>query len=240
MQIVVERCVAETPEIPGCDSIANRHSLPVIAPGARHQECGSHEAPRAEIKIAGHGGPRKGAGRKPKPVSAPPAIASAKPGLRWFCLQTAPRGELLAVLHLLNKGFHTFLPLHQPAAGQVLRPLFPGWLFVQFDHAAGQWGRINGAPGVRQLYADTPLAQELIEHLIELYGPNGKAVYPPGVHQQAPIEVGSVVRVLDGSAVDMVGICQWSDGDKVRLLMQMMGGQVRVTVARHLVVEVKG
>lgn len=188
---------------------------------------------------ANSGGARRGAGRKPTPPPAPPAIAAGKPGLRWFCLQTVPRGELLAVVHLTTKGFATFLPLHQPGVGQVLRPLFPGWLFVQFDYQAGRWGTINGTPGVRELHSDTPLAQDLVTHLIELYGPGGKAVYPPGAHPMEPIEAGRLVRVSSGDVIDLVGIVQWSDGDKVRLLAEMMGGQVRLTVPRHQVEEVK-
>jgi transcriptional antiterminator RfaH len=222
------------------------------APGAGHPECGSRGAEGPEISSKfGHGGPRansggpransggarRGAGRKPAPP--PPAIASGKPGLRWFCLQTAPRAELLAVVHLTTKGFATFLPLHQTGVGQVLRPLFPGWLFVQFDHQAGRWGAINGTPGVRELHSDTPLASDLVVELIALYGPGGKAVYPPGAHAMEPIEAGKLVRVTSGDVIDLVGIVQWSDGDKVRLLAEMMGGQVRVTVQRHQVEEVK-
>lgn len=186
------------------------------------------------------GGNRPNAGRKSAvQPSAPPVIATGKPGLRWFCLETKARGELLAVVHLTSKGFQTFLPLHQPGLGQVLRPLFPGWLFVQFDHQAGRWGTINGTPGVKELHSDTPLAQELVTHLIELYGPGGKAVYPPGAHRMEPIEVGRLVRVTSGDVIDLVGIVQWSDGDKVKLLAEMMGGTVKLTVERHKVEEVK-
>lgn len=241
MQSVVRSCAAEFGAKSACETAPHVDSVRPVAPGANHPECGSRGAGSPEIKLAtnSRGGRRPNAGRKPAPPPAPPAIASGKPGLRWFCLQTAPRGELLAVVHLTTKGFATFLPLHQPGAGQVLRPLFPGWLFVQFDHQAGRWGTINGTPGVRELHSDTPLAQELVTHLIALYGPGGKAVYPPGAHPMEPIEAGKLVRVSSGDVIDLVGIVQWSDGDKVRLLAEMMGGQVRLTVPRHQVEEVK-
>lgn len=221
--------------------------MPVSAPGAQHPECGSREAAALEISKSGHGGPRAnsggkrtGAGRKPNATPPfPPAIATSNPGLRWFCFQTAPRSELLTLVHLISRGFQTFLPLYQPGAGQVLQPLFRGWGFVQFDHQANLWPRIKGTPGVRDLYSDTPVAQDLIDKLIELYGPGGKAVYPPGAHALAPIEVGRLVRVTSGDVIDLVGIVQWSDGDKVRLLAEMMGGQVKLTVQRHQVEEVK-
>lgn len=241
MQIVVRSCAEEIGAKSACETAGSVDSVRPVAPGANHPECGSRGAGSPEIKLAtnSRGGRRPNAGRKPAPPSPPPAIASGKPGLRWFCLQTAPRGELLAVVHLTTKGFATFLPLHQPGVGQVLRPLFPGWLFVQFDHQAGRWGAINGTPGVRELHSDTPLASDLVSELIALYGPGGKAVYPPGAHAMEPIEAGKLVRVTSGDVIDLVGIVQWSDGDKVRLLAEMMGGQVRVTVQRHQVEEVK-
>lgn len=240
------------------ESVQEGVTVRLQPPGARHPECVSREAATPEISSKmGHGGPRPnsggarensggkraGAGRKPNaPPSSPPAIATGKPGLRWFCFQTAPRAELLTLVHLISRGFATFLPLYQPGPGQVLQPLFRGWGFVQFDHQANLWPRINGTPGVRELYSDTPVPQDLVQRLIELYGPGGSAVYPPGAHRMEPIDAGKAVRVMrvvDGSEVDLVGIVQWSDGDKVKLLAEMMGGMVKLTVPRHQVEEVK-
>lgn len=214
------------------------------APGASTPECGSHGAAGAEISKFGHGGARAnsggaraGAGRKPK---EPPAVAPRHQGLRWYCLQTAPRGELLAILHLTHRGFPTFLPLHQPDRHQVLRPLFPGWLFTQFDQSAGRWGSIKSAPGVRELYETTPLDDAFVVELIRLYGPGGVAVLPEKAQGLAPLERGQLVRVKDGHAMDLVGVVQWSDKHKVELLAEVMGGAVRIVKKRRDVVEVEG
>jgi transcriptional antiterminator RfaH len=216
------------------------------ASGARHPECGSHSGASPEISKFGHGGPRKNSGgaraNAGRPASSTPASApkppSAPKGQRWYCLQTPPRGELLAILSLTHRGFPTFLPLHMPGAHQVLRPLFPGWLFVQFDHAAGLWGSIKGAPGVRELHSASPLEPGFVAELIRLYGPGGPAVLPEKAVALDPIERGQVVRVADGRAMDLVGICDWSDREKVALLAEVMGGHVRIVVPRRSVVEV--
>lgn len=247
MGIDVSDCEAVSGENSACDTLPATHSVPSVAPGARHPECGSHGAPRAEISKLRHGGPRAnsggiraGAGRKPKEVPAVATeVASRHKGLRWYCLQTAPRGELLAILHLTQRGFQTFLPLHQPDKRQVLQPLFPGWLFAQFDQSAGRWGSIKSAPGVRELYEATPLEEAFVAKLIELYGPGGSAVLPEKAQTLPPLQRGQMVRVSDGHGMDLVGVVQWSDRDKVTLLAEVMGGRVKIVKARRQVVEVE-
>lgn len=211
------------------------------APGAVHPECGSHPAPGVEIKSATiWGGRRSGAGRPRKVAETEtPGAPPKHKGQRWYCLQTAPRAELLAILHLTQRGFPTFLPLHQPGERQVLQPVFPGWLFVQFDQAAGLWGPIQHAPGVRALYAATPLDAAFVAELIRLYGPGGAAVLPEKAQALEPLERGQMVRVADGHGMDLVGVVQWSDRNKVELLAEVMGGRVRIVKARRAVVEVE-
>lgn len=219
-------------------------TVETVAPGASTPECGSHGAAGAEFSKFGHGGARAnsggaraGAGRKAKPAAV--ATPPRHQGMRWYCLQTAPRGELLAILHLTQRGFPTFLPLHQPDRHQVLRPLFPGWLFTQFEQSVGRWGSIKSAPGVRELYETTPLDDAFVATLIALYGPNGSAVLPEKAQTLAPLERGQLVRVKDGHAMDLVGVVQWSDKHKVELLAEVMGGAVRIVKKRREVVEVE-
>jgi transcriptional antiterminator RfaH len=232
---------AESLDMRVCDGV----TVTAIAPGALHPECASHEAPQQEISSkSGHGGPRANAGgaransggsrvNAGRPAKAKPPISDPMPkhqGLRWYCLQTAPRGELLAVLHLTHRGFPTFLPLHQPDRHQVLRPLFPGWLFVQFDQSKGLYGSIMQAPGVRDLHAASPLDAGFVVELIRLYGPGGSAVLPERAQTLEPMERGQLVRVVDGAMMDLVGVCQWSDRQKVELLAEIMGRRVRVSL----------
>lgn len=254
MGSVVVGCGAGDEGISSCGAVVGGHNVPSSAPGARHPECGSHgaETPEISSEILRHGGRRANSGgkrenaggarpkagrpaAKPAAPSPPPAPPGAK-GQRWYCLQTAARSELLSILSLTHRGFPTFLPLHQPTAQQVLRPVFPGWLFVQFDHAAGLWGSIKGAPGVRELYPAAPLEPGFVAELIRLYGPGGTAVLPEKAQTLEPFERGQMVRVVDGMMMDLVGICQWSDRLKVELLAEVMAGKVRINVPRKSVV----
>ena len=57
----------------------------------------------------------------------------------WYALQVRPRYEKMVASALLTKGYEGFLPLYRHRSRwsdrikEVLRPLFPGYLFCKFD-----------------------------------------------------------------------------------------------------------
>ena len=57
---------------------------------------------------------------------------------RWYCLQAHWRGEHAAIQHLANQGFATCWPRFQ-TGDDAFEPLFPGYLFVQFDRHQDRW-----------------------------------------------------------------------------------------------------
>ena len=74
--------------------------------------------------------------------------------MAWFAVRTQPRAEEKAVRHLVNQGFAAYLPRYRRRVRHarrneiVLRPLFPGYLFVELDPARCRWRSINGTVGV--------------------------------------------------------------------------------------------
>lgn len=73
---------------------------------------------------------------------------------RWFVVYTQARAEERAVEHLQRQGIQCFLPRcrktrrHARKTDTVLEPLFPRYLFTQFDPDASMWRSINGTRGV--------------------------------------------------------------------------------------------
>jgi transcription antitermination factor NusG len=63
----------------------------------------------------------------------------AREGQRWFALQVRTRWESSAALLLSGKGYQTLLPTHKTKRfrngrrTEVNAPLFPGYVFCQFD-----------------------------------------------------------------------------------------------------------
>ena len=83
-------------------------------------------------------------------------ITTAK-NLPWYLLQCKPNAVQVAVRNLENQSFTTFLPLQErtmrkgEAFKQQVRPLFPGYLFIQLDPEKGPWAQINNTRGVTRL-----------------------------------------------------------------------------------------
>ena len=70
----------------------------------------------------------------------------------WYVVQTKPNAEAMAFRNLENQDFSSFLPLQKltlrkgTAFKTLLRPLFPGYMFIAQDPTAGQWRKINNTP----------------------------------------------------------------------------------------------
>ena len=58
---------------------------------------------------------------------------------KWYVAQVKPNGFASAEANLDRQGFETFMPLrrktvrHARQMRDVLRPVFPGYLFIKFD-----------------------------------------------------------------------------------------------------------
>jgi transcription antitermination factor NusG len=212
--------------------------------------CGSNPADSGVIKlVAGHGGARRGAGRKP-------AVAFQQPDEpRWYCVRTQWGQDIRADIAIRQSGFQVFAPTlwkppsparrslngaMRPAREARIIPLFSRYLFARFNLAEPGWQAIRGLPGVEAILSSTPesptpVPEPALEAVRSLCAPNG-CVYPPGwefgrvAPVQRPLEAGCHLRVLYGPLADHVGICQMSDGRRVELLLEILGRTVRTRI----------
>jgi transcriptional antiterminator RfaH len=156
---------------------------------------------------------------------------------RWFAVQCLSHREKLAAHHLANQCFATFLPVrrktrrHARRLDTVLTPFFPGYLFVRLDLAADRWRSVNGTRGVVRLVGsnDAPCAvpHGVIEHLIAACDVHGV------MQRDFVLSPGQPVRILTGPFADLVGkLDRLADADRVRVLLDIMGSRVPVTLSR--------
>jgi transcriptional antiterminator RfaH len=155
----------------------------------------------------------------------------------WFVVQTQPRAEAKAKRHLVNQGFVTYMPVYQRRVRHarrnelVLRPLFPGYLFVQIDPELQRWRSINGTVGVRQILTDgnAPryVPDRIIEEIVARQDETGTVKLSPPAFSP-----GQAVRVVDGAFADVSGLFEeMRDETRAVLLISLLGRQVRVNVA---------
>ncbi len=160
-------------------------------------------------------------------------------GERWFVARTLPHRENGACLNIDRIGFRSFVPRvrrtirHARKLRNVLAPLFPGYIFVILDLSRDRWRSVNGAIGVASLIMGAeqpmPVPHGVVEALIAASESSGTVRFD---HE---FEVGQKVRILSGPFAESV--CQLErldDRGRVRVLLEIMGGQVSAYLDRSV------
>ncbi len=153
----------------------------------------------------------------------------------WYVVRTQTQSEERAARQLLNQEFEVYLPRyrkerrHARKVDMVLRPLFPGYLFVGMDPAKQRWRSINGTFGVIGLvqYGEvpTPVPAGVVENLQNMEDTNGAVSLAP-----QGLKKGDRVRVRTGAFAEYTALLEEiSDEKRVFLLLDLMGREVRVT-----------
>lgn len=162
------------------------------------------------------------------------------PAPRWYVVLAQPGNELLALRNLHRQGYEAFLPQHwvtrqRPRSRRGLdtrlRPVFPRYLFVSLDLGRQQWRSVNGSYGVSRLISfgdrPAPMPAGIAETMLESIGEDGALVFEQAL---AP---GQQVRLLHGPFASQLGVLErLDDNGRVRLLLDLLGGKVVVSVMR--------
>jgi len=154
----------------------------------------------------------------------------------WFVVRLKTGAEERAAWHLKNQGYEAYLPRyrkevrHARRTQTVLRPVFPGYLFVCMDLGTQQWRSINGTMGVISLiqFGDkpSPISASIVDAI--------RMRENDGVVDLAPqgLKKGDLVRVRAGAFADHEALLEEvCDQKRVILLLDLMGREVRVSVS---------
>jgi transcriptional antiterminator RfaH len=167
-------------------------------------------------------------------------------GPRWFAVHSLPHREAGAQQQLENQGFHTFLPRgrkirrHARKLETILAAIFPRYLFVVLDLDRDRWLSVNGTFGVSRLVMmagerPQPVPHGVVEALIALTDGQGVLRLDEG----GRLVVGQKARILAGPFAERIGLLQRLDGNgRVRLLLDIMGGRIEVTLPSAALVPV--
>ena len=164
--------------------------------------------------------------------------------MAWFVVRVKPQMEERALWHLLNQNFEAYLPRyrkrirHARKTKTVLRPLFPGYLFVNMDTARQRWRSVNGTVGVIALvqFGDMPASvpADLVNAIRQHEDQDGAIrIEPQGLQK------GDRVRVREGAFADYTALLdEISDDKRVVLLLDFMGREVRVKASMESLAKV--
>jgi transcriptional antiterminator RfaH len=154
----------------------------------------------------------------------------------WFVVRTKVRAEERTVWHLNNQGFETYMPRyhtqvrHARRSRTVLRPLFPGYVFVRIASTHQSWRPINNTIGVISLvqFGDGPMPIDpiIIETIRGREDNSGVVKLDP-----VGLEKGDRVRVREGVFADHTALLEdVPDQNRVYLMLELMGRNVRFNV----------
>ncbi len=203
---------------------------------------------------ANSGGARTGAGRPPRHLNSGLPVLDI---FRWYCVHTDRDAHLRADIEVRLAGFEVFNPsvwraaepmrrdrngVVRPAKPDRIVPMFPRYFLTRFNISDPSWGQIEHLDGVDRLMTAPggrpgAIADDKVALLLGLVEPNHCA-YPANHIHMNPIDPGTCLRLLSGGMEGREGICQWSDGRRVRLLLELLGRAVTVTVSQGSVTAV--
>jgi len=159
---------------------------------------------------------------------------------RWYVARTLPQRESRAAQQLANQGFRSFVPRywknrrHARKIETVSLPLFPRYIFTILDPGRDRWRSINGTFGIDRLITyggePRPVPYGVVERLLEAADPEGNILFDFYLRE------GQSIRVTAGPFADLVGrLERLDDHDRVSVLLEIMGGQVRVSLNQAFV-----
>ncbi len=155
----------------------------------------------------------------------------------WYVAHTHAKAERQALCHLERQGFTAYLPQylkrrrHARRAEWVPAPLFPRYLFVNMNIGRDRWRAVRSTVGVRHVISSgdrpTPVADQIVEEIRAREDETGMVAVNP----ERPFSPGEMVRVTSGALADQVGLFDCiSDDERVFILFELLGRQVRVRV----------
>lgn len=163
----------------------------------------------------------------------------------WIAASTHVCRERVAIVNLERQGFSTYCPMlrkrirHARRQRDVLRPLFPGYVFICLDFERVTWRPILSTTGVRTLirFGDRLgiLPTQFIEAL-RAHEHDGAVLLPPSKN----FTPGEKVRITDGPLEGLIAtVIRADDPKRLLVLMELLRRSVRVmvpaqTVAPHL------
>lgn len=154
--------------------------------------------------------------------------------LRHYVVQAKPCQDSLAHENIRALGFECHLLTTQEEIRTRLGrttvevPLFPGYLFVAMDTLADHWRPVALARGVQRILgADgehpTPMPLDALDGLRRRFEAGEFTRQAP-----KPIEPGERLDIVGGPYMGRAGVCDMSQADRIRVLMNVLGGEAKV------------
>lgn len=162
---------------------------------------------------------------------------------RWYVVRSKFQQEVRARINIADQGFATFFPQynkrirHARAVENVVRPLFPGYLFVSFDaDDEDRWPKILRTRSVATILGmetsrhPLPLPAGFVEALERCARAGLLQPHEEGAREFKPKEM---VRIEMGPFAGFEAIVDEDEGVRVKVLLDFLGKSTSIPVPRE-------
>jgi len=161
----------------------------------------------------------------------------------WYVIQTKPKKEQEADSYLSTKGVEIFSPLIEAFSmrngrvGKELKPLFPGYIFGNFD-LEHNYPLVRWARGVKSVLGFGGYPVPISNGVVEII--RGRTDMQGIVRIKQDYKPNDVIRIKTGPMKDLLGIFErWmSDNERVRILLNLLGYQPAVEIHYSMIEKV--
>lgn len=153
----------------------------------------------------------------------------------WMVATTHPHREDFAIRNLEQQNFSVYCPMllkrikHARRSYDALRPLFPGYIFVERSEPSQQWRPILGTLGIRSILRNGEAPAGLPDGFVESL--KAREVDGAITKPEAPFGPGQAVVISGGAFDGYIGkILHLQDRDRVLILLDLLNRQTKVRV----------
>ena len=157
------------------------------------------------------------------------------PPSTWIVVNSQPHREHIALENLARQAFQAYCPMmrtrvrHARRTLDVLRPLFPGYLFVRVNPDLQRWRPILATYGVRKLVCCGDRPGFLDEGFVE--GLKSREIGGAIVRPASSYEAGQQVKMVGGAFDGLIAtILECDEKDRLVVLMDLLNRPTKVRV----------
>lgn len=157
---------------------------------------------------------------------------------QWYCCQTKLKAELPVSISLNIQGYETYCPQvwvdRRRAIARVTECMFPRYTFVRLAPGEDNFRPVLKAPGVVSMVRFGLWPAIVPDRVIDLLKQHEDE---SGIHtiQKRDYAEGDRVRIKSGKLEGFEAIVQAGKFDRIIVLLQIMGSEVRAEVPRKQV-----
>lgn len=157
--------------------------------------------------------------------------------MKWYVVHTHVNKEFVAEHNLNKLGFSTYIPKykkmisHARKKSEVIKPLFPKYIFVKIDLAIQYWTVINSIYGVKNIITmnekPTFLSSEIIKKLKFNENFEGFIDIMPFPDRK----IGDEIKIIEGVFAGKLGIFNGlTDDNRVKVLFNLLGKEMTLSL----------